>query len=522
MRLQNSFFKLSLLIWIAALPAGAMDVNDPAYLKTKTEPVVDFSKTVQIDNLPDININSIGTHRTLPPDLWKNSNSKTLTDLIKQTVVLDLSPAARRIFINMLLTDTTGSDSLAMDTRIKGLNSLGAFDKTIALIEMIPPERRSDAAWRDLFTALFLSGQVQAACDLAEKTPKLAKTADEMRLACAVGVGDKTKAELIFATHKEAGDLDKTSVLLGENLLQGAQNTLPPKTVLTTKHIHMAAALGDQVDWDSLKLSRPIKKALSALPTMPLHKRLEYAQTSGVTPEQLAALYWRVKGDESDNPIIHRAWLYQQMATEKDPTKRAQYINDFLESARGDGLFVVLAGMAEPFLNILTPAADQINTAFNAVQVYALSDNLSMAYPWFKLLERAQETTYQNQALLLAPLLNKLGAGMPMNTDAILKTCAKKQTPYCRQFLARAPDFFVVDNAALALNKRGVSYAYPPIAGGALEKLIQDKKTGEAFLRALLAIGSSDSFEPEIIKAFETIRPVSLTKGIITEQYIYQ
>ncbi|MGN1063269.1 MAG: hypothetical protein ACI4QM_02985 [Alphaproteobacteria bacterium] len=527
MPLRNNFWGLAFGLWAVSMPAVAVDVNDPAYLAEGASApvaVADFSARVQIDTLPDISLDTIGTHHLYPADLWDGSDQAVLVDLLKRAVRSDLSVGERRTLVNMLLTNTSGHSGLAPNIRIKALLSLGAFDKVQALIELIPPHRRTVQIWQGLFDALFLSGQVKKACALAEKTPQLRQTAEQMRLACAVATGDKIKAELIFATHLDTGDLDALSEVLGDNLLRGAQRDVPQGADLLMRHIHLAAALGDKMAWDKVSASRPIKKALSALPTLPIGRRIAYAETTAVPPEQLARLYQTVSVQTPDDGHgIHRAFLYQKMRAEQNPQALAQVLRDFAVSARADGLFTALAGVLMEPLSRLTPSQDTVAAAFDGVQVYALADNAAAAYSWFKVLEAARDNTFQNQAVLLTPLMNKAGAGIPMRSDALLVACAQKPSSVCTAFLARAPDYFSVKNADLVLKSgQGVSYAYPPIAGGTLSRLIQDKKTGEAWLRGVLAIHTSDTFEPALVKAFETMRPRSLSKDIITEQYIYQ
>lgn len=485
---------------------------------------------VKMEELGDLSLNTLGLKQILPNTIWVKSDPKKVSDLIEKTSKLPLSPAMRDKALALLTTDTGGvyweNNPYAPDrflmTRLNALLELGAFNQVIDLINQIPESKQAPKFLRLKAIALILAGKTPEACAMVEM-PALARMADEMRLSCLMEGADMTKAKLAYAVYKEDGGSDKTLIALADRVFEETKDKLPDIKVYTPWHVAFLAALGDKMP-DVSNGPLWLKKALSTRRNVPIAVRLPLAEQTGVSWRELDVMYTSVfPGTPAVNSSIKRALLYQEMKNAADPNKAAKAAQDFLESARADGLFYALAPMAEETLFTLKPTTDNAYLGFNAVQVFALTDNLSMGHPWYELLRKSNDKKLKFQSFLLSPVMNKMGAGLPEPIDAALKECAENASPYCARFVQMIPDYFPIENAELLLALADkVKSAYTPLQKMALGKMIREGKTGEALLWAMTLLSASDNYEKGISEALNTILPHYLSRSITIERMVYE
>lgn len=509
--------------FFALMICGVVFVNTPVRALPQIQ-------SVKMEELDELSLNTLGLKQILPGTIWIKSDPKKVSDLIDKTSKLTLSPAMRDKVLALITTDTGGvyweNNPYAPDrflmTRLNALLELGAFDQVVDLINQIPQIKLTPKFIRLKAMALILAGRSEEACTLVD-TPALARMADEMRLACLMKDGDMTKTKLAFAVYKEDGGKDKTLIALAERVFEETKDKLPDIKVYTPWHVAFLAALGDKMP-DVSTQPLWLKKALSTRKNVPIAKRIEFAEQSGVSWRDLDILYTSVfPGTPTVNSSVKRALLYQKMKTGVTPEEQAKAANDFLNAARDDHLFRALAPMAEEVLLTISPAPENAYLAFNAVQVFALTDNLSAGHPWYILLKNSTDKNRQFEAFLLSPVMNKMGAGLPEPIDAALTTCLKTQSPYCAHFAQMIPDYFPVDNPELLSDLAdGTKSSYTPLNKMALNKMIKDGKTGEALLWAISKLNASQNYEKGILDALNTILPLYLSRSIIIEQMVYE
>ncbi len=487
-------------------------------------------EAVKMEKLDELSINTLGLKQILPGTIWIHSNPKKVSDLIEKTSKLPLSPAMRDKVLALMTTDTGGvyweNNPYAPDrflmTRLNALLELGAFTQVVDLINQIPQSKLAPKFIRLKAMALVLAGRTKEACTLVD-APALARQSDEMRLTCLMEDGDMTKAKLAFAVYKEDGGTDKTLIALANRVFEETKDKLPPIKVYTPWHVAFLAALGDKMP-DVSDQPLWLKKALSTRKNVPIAKRIEFAEHTGVSWRDLDILYTSVfPGTPAANSSIKRALLYQKMKTAPTPEEQAKAANDFLNAARDDKLFLALAPMAEEVLCTLKPSAENAYLAFNAVQVFALTDNLSMGHPWYELLRNSPDKNRQFEAFLLSPVMNKMGAGLPGYIDEALEKCLKDSSPYCPQFVQMIPDYFPIENTDLLLTLSDkVKSSSAPFKQMALGKMIKDGKTAEAMLWAIAELSTSQNYEKGILQALSAILPQYLSRSIIIEQMVYE
>lgn len=474
--------------------------------------------SVHIQTLPNLGVENLGVKNAVPEDIWGKSQVSVLQTLVTGVSNKSLTPAMRNIIIQMMMRQTPLNVSLPLVYRMETLLHLGAFDEVLTLTQLVPPANQTSEILKLKSLALFLSGQNEAACDLMVKTPDLGKMLEDMRLACAVAKGDKTGAELIFATRMENNELDEITSVLGKQLFFNEVANFDYQKI-DERHLHMLGAVYKGDDQLLQKLPMSYQKVLSVLPTLPLHIRLEMAEKYNV--EQLDKLYMLVDNTTKQNNAVGRAKLYQKIKDTSDDETLAKLIDEYLELARSDGLFLTLASVMKPFLDTLSPSDKTQNLPFNAVQVYALSGNTDFAYSWYQILQQDEDENRQVQGVFLAPLMQQLGAGMSKDTEKALAFCRKNKHPNCSAFLDKVGSDSFVPNTVDILNDNLFSKRYTPLVQGMLRGLISSERQGEGILLAIKLWQDSAGVEPDIVSALSEVMPVSLFRQLILERYVY-
>lgn len=471
--------------------------------------------SVQIQSLPELAIDDLGVENDIPRDIWKQSDVLSVQQLLMQLVQETLTPSERQLLINMMMSKTS---VLSLSFRADVLIQLGAFHQALELINLVPPVRQTAQLLDLKVRALFLSGQIKSACDLLDKTFELNQMADKMRLACAVAQGDKTGAELIFATRLENNELDELSVLLGKNLFLNDDIQIKSEDYQML-HLHMLGAVKKGDSWQEIKLPFMYQKMISDLPTVSLSERLKFAEQTNVPA--LDNLYRIVKDNTPENKAVLRAKIYQKILKEKDEIVKSSLINEYLEKALSDNLFLNLAPIMRPFLDTITPSDNTKLLAFYAVQVYALSGNTDLAYPWVQLLEKSSDETSQFYALLVVPIMQKLGRGVSQNFDKALLFCQKNNNRYCDVFFERSNMYLPISDSKLVLSQKMISKQYMPFASSLIREFVAKGKLGEAILYMIRLRQLGLTFDRDIFECFSELTPKSLVHQIILERYIY-
>lgn len=474
--------------------------------------------SVHIQSLPNLGIENLGVQNTVPKNIWAKSDVSVLQTLITDITKKSLTPAMRHIVIQMMMRQTPSNVSLPLVYRMETLLRLGAFDEVLTLTQLVPLSNQTSDILKLKSLALFLSGQNEAACDLMVKTPELGEMAEDMRLACAVAKGDKTGAELIFVTRMENNELDENTVALGQKLFFNNDAVIDYKNI-NERHLHMLGAVhkGDEGALQILPIA--YQKVLSGLPTLPLHMRLEMAEKYNV--DQLGKLYTLVDEKTKKNNATLRAKLYQKIKETSADDVLVKLINEYLELARSDGLLLNLSSVMKPFLERISPSETTKDLAFNAVQIFALANNVDLAYPWYKILQKNEDEKYQIQGILLAPLMQQLGAGIPKDIEKALVFCQKNKQPNCSVFFDKVGSDAFVLNRVDILDDHLVSKRYTPLVQGMLRGLISSERQGEGILLAIKLWQDSVGIEREIVSGLSDVMPASLSRQLILERYVY-
>ena len=474
--------------------------------------------SVRIQILPNLGIDNLGVENVIPSDIWGRSSTESLKKLIHDIIQKPLTPSMHEIISQMMLRKTPQESSLPLFFRMEVLLQLGRFDDVLTLANLVPPTHQSLDILKLKARALFLSGKTQQACEFMAKTSELSQMREDMRLACSVAKGDKTGSELIFATRLENNELDEITTALGKKLFFNNDVSVDYKEI-DARHLHLLGAIGAGIDWTKITLSPMYQKVLSDLRAAPLHIRLEMAEK--YYTQRLSKLYAQVDNKTTQNNAVLRAKLYQKIKKTTNDDVLVVAVNEYLESARRDGLFLHLAPVMRPILQTISPSEKNKVLAFNAIQVYALSGNVDLAYPWYQLLQNSADETVKMQGAFLSPLMQQMGGGIPKELEKTIVFCQKNNGAYCEAFLDKIGADINISNWTDILSNMPTSKRYMPLVQSILKGMMTSSRQGEAILYAIKLWQESKGIEKDIIDAVSDAMPKSLMYQLILERYVY-
>lgn len=387
---------------------------------------------VIVESLPDLTSNTLGTRPTTNVHLWSGTSSQQLSKLLQQITQTPLTPAERQMVIHLLTLDTSGSvltdtkqNALAfLEERLNTLFQLGAWQEVLDMIQLIPPQDITDRIFQIRVEALLMKGDTQQACALIdEKTTVTAY--DKLRISCFLAKEEKNKAILSYDIYQEnTSDNQSVFALLAENVLREIPTPLPENIVLQPHDVYLFSLIKNhEIDWD--RQTRGIKQTLVDLPTTDIPLRIFLAEQIGLDVDAMKKIYrLPLFNPDLTNRAVKRAYLHQQILNTHDNATKVILVKEWIDLIRRDDLFISLAPVIADVLNTLEATTDNVDLAYDAVQAYALTDNVSMAEPWHELLTDSPVSTHQRQVFQLVPIWQTLGGGIPYQL-------AEKMQQYC-------------------------------------------------------------------------------------------
>ncbi len=414
--MPNNFFQfLTLIIGIFSLfPVCAQD----------------FKSEVQVESLPELSANVLGTIQTKNPQLWSGTPSDKLLETIEKIGKADLSPATRALVTYLLQLDITGagfndSQNLMQSdrffiARLKALEQQGEWDIVLKLIEKVPETEITNEIKQIKATVLLMKGLVKEACQLQEELTEAKNEngesvssieADKMLISCFLAKEEKDKAVIAYDLFQDAHpDADSTFTKLADMTLRELPVELPENLVLSSGDVYLYALVKNP-KLDAKLQTREVKKILSDLPATDIILRIQLGEQIGLDLQELQRLYrLPLLNLPTDNPVAERVQTYQQIQAETDISKKASLISKWLKSVQKNKLFVPLAPLIAETFHQIKADEKYIDLALYAVQAFALTKNLAAAEPWFELLE--DNDLYQQQYLTASLLLQTLGQGL--------------------------------------------------------------------------------------------------------------
>ncbi len=464
---------------------------------------------VIVESLPELSLNTIGTQPTSNPALWSGTSAEKLLSLIERVGKSNLSPAERQFVVRLLTLDIAGGgfddsnrilgESVFLRERLRALFHLGEWDTVLKMIALVPENDMTDEIRQIKINTLLMKGDVKEACNMVSALES-SVYADKMNISCFVAQEQKEKAVLSYDIYQEnTPETETLFTALAENALREIPTDLPDNAILEPTDIYLLS-LNKNASIDWTKQNRAMKITMADLPTTDIARRISLGEQSGLSAEAMKKLY-RLPLFDADlkNPVINRASLHQRILATADERQKAILLKEFITSARQDNVFINVAPVIAEIFNTMEASADKIDLAFDAVQVYALTDNLALSETWFEVLDDSDVPLHKKQTFLLLPLRQAMGAGSPADiAEGMHKYCSVNPISACEQIRLFEP---VTDETTFL--------SAPDIVTDnvVVDKSVDSTRTtrlGETLLQAVLDIQNGQNLK----KSYNFIREV--------------
>ncbi len=484
---------------------------------------------VVIETLPKLSFNMVGIEATRDPRLFDQSDPKVIQNLIQKIGSKSFSPALLRTVRHMLILDMGGTnfgnqvfqqDSF-LQTRLNALLELGLFEEAVALTEKIPVSQMNDSVFQLAVRALLLKGDTKKACDLSQQR-ELGAFSEKIRMNCFLIQDDKEKAGLTFDVYAEQpSDDDLLFLALGRQVFH-EENVSIPSEKIDPEDVFLLSFVSEKYPHLSSQ-NRGVLRVLSALPTTPLPLRLKYGEQAGLSQEEMIKLYQipLLKTPLTEEPL-KRADLYQKIQ-KTSPDKRISMVAEFIRSVRKSDLFLALTPVIKTLLDDIAPNQKATALAFDAVQIYALESDFSLAEKWYAVLEHNDGAENRKNQLLLMPLMAHISQNQFPSFQKLLNLCVTDLNDQkCQRFWEILPSDFrisTVDFLDVIISYKTTKL--PDVFVREPAYLYALGKRGEALLLALLLLEKSSGFEKELIGLLKQSGPEWNAFYIETERLIY-
>ncbi len=284
----------------SALPRGSAAVGRPA----PNEPPVTkgaAARPITTTTLDRINLDGLGLvpagKSGLPSDLWGPAPPAEIVTAIRGAAT-DTVPAIQALLTTLMMTeadppqgpDAQGTVFLA---RVDKLLDMGALDPALEMLSL--PATPQPEVFRRWFDVALLLGEEDHACAQMRKTPQIAPTFPA-RIFCVARGGDWNAAALSLRTGEALGQIDpEMAALLSRFLdpdLYEDEPPLPPPARMSPLILRLLEAIGEPQPTVTL----PVAFANADLrPSTGWKSRIEAAErlarTGALDPNALLGLY---------------------------------------------------------------------------------------------------------------------------------------------------------------------------------------------------------------------------------------
>ncbi|MGH7072657.1 MAG: hypothetical protein ACREFD_00430 [Stellaceae bacterium] len=350
----------------------------------------------------------------LPPQMWQGT-SRAVVRAVLPLLSPTRSPAIDALTRRLLLSGATapaGTDPAAGPSllllRAKRLYDLGMVPGALAVLRLVPPDRRSEAMARLRVELAVTEGDVAGACQRVDAAIMGYREVwwDRVQIACQLLNGDRAKAKVALEVLR---DRNVPAAPTFDRLVAAAEGhpvTLPKSARLSP----LGATL-----WAMSKRPLPEAVIAGAAPatliafadndTEPAGNRLGAAERAAAlgawSPKRLAALYGKVKIDKparakllaetrlGDTPR-GRAILFDAARQAHDPGVKAEILRRLLDAARRHDLTFVAARLTAPLILAMKPQKAMKPVALAFIRALVTTDRPQAIAPWLPLADPAE------------------------------------------------------------------------------------------------------------------------------------
>lgn len=480
---------------------------------------------VVIEDLPSFSINTIGTSTVFPSNIWQESDEENLILLFKKIGTKPLTPASQKAITLLLTQDSTApqkkenlsqKDNAFLIERLNTLFRLGAFDETLSIIQQLPEKQLTEDILKIKFYALLMIGKISDAEPILENITDVSFL-DKARINLFLEKEERNKAILSYEILKESQE--KPSDLfssLAENILLEIETPLIEETPKKEDAFLLARSKTTPFNFQNQTLD--IQKILTLLPYTDIEKRIQLAEQLNLTGDELKKIYnLPLHNLKIDKNHLKRAELFQKIQTTIDEKEKIKYLNEFLKLAFSDKIILHIAPVIESELDKIIANPAYLPTAFYAVQIYALRNNLEKANEWYTLLKNSPLDIYQKQRMMLIPTLQLLGAGFSNDLNSLIAHfCTNTTDKDCTNFYKRLSNE-AYEELSLKKDSQQILVPYEYL------KVENKNKIGENLIKAILDLNDSTISEKQSIHSFIIENtPKSIEKEFELERMLYQ
>lgn len=552
-----------LLLVIAAAGAAAQQVGPPkplgppmqlgpAVAPATSAPIVapappvtdDSSVVVEVKPLDASGLDGVGPldegNGGLGPDLWRNSDRTTIERLLATLVLPENSPVLRGLARRLLLSAAappkgSGSGRSFIVERAEALAGLGDADGAAMLLKLLPEKDVDAVALRLEADLAWLASDIAGGCAIAERglarfdhEPYFAKAT----IFCQAQAGQRDKAMLgldVLRDQNQADDPLFASLI--DQLTGGPPAKVASAAALTPLHLAMLRAAKVDLPADTASAAPfVVIVALVKDGGTPAALRLTLAERAAaaglVDPADLAKLYAAepvkpaelddvLKADQPAASPHARAVFYQATERAGDPATWASLVQRALRQARGDGTYPLVARLYLPFLKDLAVGPASPSFALEAAIALHVTGYHEKAAGWIAQLKAAGADAKSTADR--AWLVQRLGgAATPADADGLAAWYAAAKARDAAlgdaQLIRMLALFDGLGGAAdrlwATLVGSSAAATMPPtdpVLWYALDAASVDRRSGEAILLALIALG-----EPVVGQA----GPLAIGRGL--------
>src|SRR5215470_9612714 len=286
-------------------------------------------------------------------DMWRGTDRvrvERLLPLLKPTSSPVLSDLMRRLILSNAASPAgKGNGTGLLQTRVRLLSDMGLVDDAVAVLKLLPADKRDAASARALVELSWRAGDLDGACaTVQESVQRLPVEAfwQEATIFCQLHAGQSNEAMLGLDLLREQGGGDEAFFALAEALDGNKDVKVPSLPVVAPLYLAMAQAAGIPPPTIAVHDPPPLALALYAEnPDTPIEQRLVGAETTAaagvLSPEHLAAAYTAepVQSAKLDTALDladigatpqTRAVLYQAALHAGTPQQRARFIQKAL------------------------------------------------------------------------------------------------------------------------------------------------------------------------------------------------
>ena len=488
-------------------------------------------------------------HHALPPILWQDTSQHDVIQLMQNSPPTFLLPSllnlSHKLFTAEAYPPETSSDSLEnympyAQERILWLVQHGYPHEALRLIGFLPQKLQISWFADTLINIHLALNNDLDACKVSQNSenfssPKLQK----LSIFCALRKNDTTGAEISFALYQDNPNPNQNDTLFSQLINFLLFSVEPPlnqwniePALFTPLHASLIALTPQPAVFndDGAFIQPLILKSLTSINNLPLVTRVRMAERLFLlqpeNPRQIQNLYALLalhilKKESIPKNLSHteqHALYYAQIAAEKLPQQKAQYLNESLALAQKQKQWLPLAKLHEQQILNLSPSQELAWFAPLAAKTLFALGHHNDAHKWYQLIP----PHHPKKNGLLA-ILHTLSPLEPLQPELILPTSTKSlltQDTYLALFAWRFHD-----NPALITPLNSLQHQLfnnnpslftssfptqepPSYLANLFLDSVKHQRTGHAILLANLMLSSLYTLPPRLL--------VSILKGLQT------